>query len=931
MYALAKRVISFILLLALAASAVVPVWAKQENRFVEEANAWLEDDAVRAQFLLDQEYDSVEVTVVQGDSSEQIEYTDEEKISIRLAERPLSDTVFIQLKAYQAKALVQSALFRIGTKIEETDESSETEAIVLEKEKWKKRIEANAETVPLQLVTENAVEKQSVLEKQAKAYYKRYYGETDPEKISKKTDFKEKAAAKGADASFELEPNDTMAKADWSFIGKDAYGRIIKSGDIDYWKVKVPDHGTLRVWLGEMPKGQNYDLIVYDAEGGELGKSENSGGADELVEIAVERNTWYYMLVKGHSEDSDKKNYYRLKIAYQPNESETKPDSNEPNNKLEDATRLEPGSVQEASIHAVDDVDYYQFDVNLASTIEVSLKDIPAGMDLDLYLLNKDQKQLARSENAQNKDEQLAYNGDPGTYYIKVVANKQSVIINNQYKLAVDVHTMPVILIPGISGSRLSVAEDGKVSEAWLDAWGMVLDNMTAIHRRVLPLKPTAPGSEKVVQKEPGVKIFPEEADEGFRAIEFLSYNPVIKRVAEQYYSMAEHLQKVGYKKGTTLFAFAYDWRFSNSDNAVHLKKKIDDALTVSKAKQVQIVAHSMGGLLTKETMLEYPSYQTKTKRIIYLGTPFLGAPRAYQAIKVGYDYDIPMLSEETVRQISEYSPSAYELLPSKEYVKKEPYLYSYDGETLKPYSYDAIYKDKKLSLSYTPLVKLSEKKHAKWDTKAIQVPQFVIVGQGKVTLFGYYYHDLYRKYLPLFDKGLGDGTVPLVSADYTGKNITKKYYVNETHSSLMRNAHVIQQVAHLLHGIEEVQPELKPTPMKKSDFNYYVLFREDGELPAVTLTHNGTQIDLSDKEKTANALAPEFDGLQVEYHGNVIVVHLPNNGHRTKMKVNESDMLRSQNSKTIVQYFSSDIKRSGKLNKDEYWLNGDHFEKIDS
>lgn len=713
---------------------------------------------------------------------------------------------------------------------------------------------------------------------------------------------------KSITASFEVEPNDTKSKADWLFLAKDAYGKIAKSGDIDYWKVKPSGSGTLKIGLNQIPAGQDYNLYVYDEEEREIGRSEHHGSGDESVEqISVEKNRWYYIVVKAEKDDFDRKNYYHLKADYLSRGMVVKPDQYEPNNQLDDAAAYNPGQEYDSTIHSSDDIDFFKFNVALASTINFSLKGIPEGMDLDLYLLDKEWRQVAKSENARNKDEQLIYNGDPGTYYVKVIASKRSVIKDHKYRLQGQVNTMPVILIPGITGSRLSVKEKGEVSAAWLDAWGMPLNYMVPVHERVLSLRPEKQGSEKVVQQENGVMVFPEEGDSGFRAIEYISYEPVAKERAEQYYSMANHLQKMGYEKGKTLFAFPYDWRLSNSENARHLKQRIDEALVKSKASQVQLVAHSMGGLLVKETLLQNISYQTKTKRVIYMGTPFLGAPRAYQALRFGYNYGTILINPETMKRISQYSPSVYELLPSREFVKKQSYLNLIAGEKSRPFTYEEIVKDNRVRLTYGPLVRLGEKAHAKWDTKRMNVPQYSIVGQGYPTLLGYDYDQQFQRYTPFFDQANGDGTVPFISANFDSKDVKKKFYVKEEHSQLVRNPFVIQQVSHLLLGIEEVQAGLSMSPIKMNSYNYYVIYRQDGKFPYLGFSQKGKTVNNVEYNKNGK------DESGIEYHGNVIVIHAPSMKIRASHQMTASHQITAKSSqpKIIVQQYSSDFIQS--------------------
>lgn len=897
---LGKRTLCMAWLLVLLVSSVSSFgWAKQEERFVNEVSAWSEGAAVIMQVELDKTYDQVELVFSQAGEGEALAYSDAAHLSAKV-EAMSNSPVYVQIRVYDSKKLSATALYRF-TPVEKSAE----EKLSVQKGAGKRSKSKGQKPLDVHLLMKSNAADPTKLRRQEEAYAKTIHTGTKPRE----------SAAKSVPATFEVEPNDKQEKADWLFAGKDAYGKIAKNGDTDYWKIKAAQEGTFTFWLGEIPSGQNYEVAVYDSQGLELGRSEKNGSMDELIEgIATEKNEWYYVVVRGGSGSFDSKRYYHLKAEFLARGMDVKPDLFEPNNQISNASPIHDGMEFEGNIHDLADADYYSFEVPLASTIGVKLSNIPQGMDLDLYLYDPKQKLAAKSEKAKHANESIQFNGDPGRYYVKIAAGRTSALVNHDYKLEVQVHTIPVILIPGIGGSRLLAQEGGKVSEAWLGAEDMLWELTEAKHRRLLSLRPKQAGSIQVVPREEGIEVFP-EADE-FRAVEYLTYSPMplVKERAEQYHSMIQHVQTMGYRKGESLFAFPYDWRLSNADQAVRLKQKIDAVLRQSKANQVQLVAHSMGGLLVKETLLSSPSYQAKVKRAVYLGTPFLGAPRAYQAIKLGYNFSIPILKEETGQIIAQYAPAVYELLPSKEYVKRESYVQLADQHGTRPLSYEQMQKDKRIRLDYEPLVRMSGQLHSKWDTKTLAVPQYVIVGQGQATLAGYRYDANYHVFTPYFDQAQGDGTVPFTSANYSQKDIKKKYYVNEEHAGLLRNPFVIQQVAHLLIGIEDVQSGLSPTPRKSHRYLTYMIRSEDGRLPDVTITHNDRITRLADG-------SGGDDGLRVEYHGSIIVVHVVD--HKEIRLSHSGRMAHKNGSAIIVQRFSSDLKGRAQQEGTSYRLHG--------
>ncbi len=210
----------------------------------------------------------------------------------------------------------------------------------------------------------------------------------------------------------------------------------------------------------------------------------------------------------------------------------------------------------------------------------------------------------------------------------------------------------PVIVIPGITGSYL-LKNYGDMGEIWPNVAKLV----TSITDEFLndlsfrtdgtenPLLPMKLGD--IIREQSGAHVF--------------DY-------------LISDLKTEGYVEGKDLFVFPYDWRKGNAENAILLKNKINEILTDSGGDKVDIVAHSMGGILAKKYIANEGN--GKVNKLIFLGTPHLGAPKAFKALMYGDDmgfskFGIPVLSGERMKIISQNMPAVYELLPSQGYVTK--------------------------------------------------------------------------------------------------------------------------------------------------------------------------------------------------------------------------------------------------------------------
>ena len=105
------------------------------------------------------------------------------------------------------------------------------------------------------------------------------------------------------------------------------------------------------------------------------------------------------------------------------------------------------------------------------------------------------------------------------------------------------------------------------------------------------------------------------------------TYDPLIAR-----------LRAVGYVDDKTLFPFPYDWRVPNEDTAELLKEQIAQVKAICGCAKVDIVAHSMGGLVAR-SYIQGQDYADDINKLIEVGTPNAGSVAAYYTWEGGELY----------------------------------------------------------------------------------------------------------------------------------------------------------------------------------------------------------------------------------------------------------------------------------------------------
>ncbi|MFA5359716.1 MAG: alpha/beta hydrolase [Patescibacteria group bacterium] len=355
----------------------------------------------------------------------------------------------------------------------------------------------------------------------------------------------------------------------------------------------------------------------------------------------------------------------------------------------------------------------------------------------------------------------------------------------------------PVIIVPGIMGSDLINAPDPD-DKIWLDV------------NRIIG-SPSDDFLNYLDMDNNGNSINAVNVGDAIREIKALGiYNLDVLN------GLINYLQTNGYQENKNLFVFSYDWRQNIDLTATQLNQKILDVLSQTGAQKVNVIAHSMGGLVVKDYMKEYLN-QNKINKFIDIATPHFGAPAAFKALKYGDNMGFKfILNENEIKSISQNMPSVYELLPSAAY---------YDPNHI---DYNFVYSDQGFKHDYNDLnsylriwnnpILVNEAKEFHnniddYSSYAGDTETYNIIGCGYATVGKIIKlnqekdHNEYR-----IDYISGDGTVPLKSAE--GIPVDEKYYYDGAeHMSLLGANGVAPLVDSILDGGES-QFNLSSYPM---------------------------------------------------------------------------------------------------------------------
>ncbi len=396
----------------------------------------------------------------------------------------------------------------------------------------------------------------------------------------------------------------------------------------------------------------------------------------------------------------------------------------------------------------------------------------------------------------------------------------------------------PLILIPGIGGSELKTSED-------------VFWNMDNGHGGIFNY--AYPAGEKVwvntiEAAKPGnddyFDILRMRGD-GINSEANLQLTGDLFSGA--YQGLIDFFTSNGYTLNQDLFVFPYDWRKDVALTTPLLDQKITEIKNQTGTNKVDIVAHSMGGLIARNYISD-PNRALNVRKLFTLGTPHLGSVRFLKNLEYGDCLTVfeqlsnPIclgVSSSEVKDVIQNSIGGYQLNPTQKYfdfyngnsnIYPLPFNDSADIDNNGiggPLNYDQI-KSLLTNLGhntslFTPTETFHNLDNNLSNTNGVET--YIISGSGLSTLgqiieknmIDFAGITLKKKDELIIN---GDETVPLYSASLNDpfRNLSFSgnasiYYTKQKHSSLVSNGSALNLVKNILAGDSQIPNGVSSTP----------------------------------------------------------------------------------------------------------------------
>ena len=419
------------------------------------------------------------------------------------------------------------------------------------------------------------------------------------------------------------------------------------------------------------------------------------------------------------------------------------------------------------------------------------------------------------------------------TYHFEASDGVANVRLPATGELSFEVKNIPVILVPGVMGTELK-QDIGQISFTfWPNIQQMIfwfLDDFMD------PLAMNTDGSPSDSSVIIGDMI---------RSLSGGLYNI--------FAGLENSLVSIGYEEDNDLFVFPYDWRLDIRNSSQKLKDKIDAVLTQTGSQKIDVVAHSMGGLVTKQYTLDNTA--AKIDKLIFVGTPHLGSPKSAKMLLFGdhlVKIFVPLLNPGEMKYLAQNMLSVYQLLPSSSYFTQiGRYIYdltnsqSFDYQGTKQYLTDT-------GRNATLLQNAYDFHTSALDDFAVgNLDAYNIVGCDSATLGKIL---IRNGVFTGTEYGLelvpGDGTVPLESADAVTLPSNKVFYAKGVeHATMPSQASIRQLITQIITG----NADISSLPDITQNINQCVF---NGQIVSVY-----SPVDLHVYDSNGNHVGPDSNG----------------------------------------------------------------------
>jgi pimeloyl-ACP methyl ester carboxylesterase len=212
-----------------------------------------------------------------------------------------------------------------------------------------------------------------------------------------------------------------------------------------------------------------------------------------------------------------------------------------------------------------------------------------------------------------------------------------------------DCYGPPIILVPGVMGSRIERPNGGYL---WDPDDTIGLLGLAAIHTvdraerfsvKLTEAKVMEKWSKPALSKDVKPAVTEEQRKRGWPGLSWNFYGPGL-----------QDLQRHANLWGGKVYGFGYDWRQSNMESGKRLARLVGKVRNENDNHKVLIVTHSMGGLVTRAACALHGA-EADVLGVVHTLQPAFGTPLAYRLFKMGAEAGTPWLPSFSFKGLKDF------------------------------------------------------------------------------------------------------------------------------------------------------------------------------------------------------------------------------------------------------------------------------------
>src|SRR6056297_3017259 len=191
----------------------------------------------------------------------------------------------------------------------------------------------------------------------------------------------------GKSGGGDKEPNNSIGEANSVSFGETFPITINPKGDVDWFKVELPEQGYLKIQAGEVPEDLGLEVAFSRYEEWEGEKEKRLRGWNRLPDaVSIQKKGTYYFAIKDDYDDAFSKEAVDIKATFL-----KEFDSNEPNDSPDKAAEIKIGSVVKPAIFPVGDQDWFKVSASEQGYLRIQTKNVPEGIAPEVFYATYDE------------------------------------------------------------------------------------------------------------------------------------------------------------------------------------------------------------------------------------------------------------------------------------------------------------------------------------------------------------------------------------------------------------------------------------------------------------------------------------------------------------------------------------------------------------